>query len=92
MRWAGLVPYELAYRHEGIVQVSDAVRSVKRRPLGLADGRHDLLLLRHTVADDVGDDVPLEQGRRSHLLGVVVCSDSITRKILLPKPTGSHGQ
>ena len=55
------------HKYGRIVELPDAVRAVESGALGLADGRHYLLLLRHSVSDDVGDHAPLGHCCRNHL-------------------------
>lgn len=51
----------------GVVQLANAVRAVESGALRLADGCHDLFLLRHPVSDDVRYHAPLGHRCRNHL-------------------------
>ena len=68
--WPVFRPREGGAHVDGrIVQVADAVRPVESGTLGLADGRHDLLLVAHSVPDDVGNHPPVDHCRGYHLQG-----------------------
>lgn len=57
----------LTHIDRGIIQVANAIDPVESGALGLADGRHDLLLIAHPIPDDVGDQVPPDHRRADHL-------------------------
>lgn len=55
------------HRNLGVVQLADAVDAVEGASLGFADRLHDVLLLRHSLADDVGHHPPRLDRRRYDL-------------------------